>query len=70
MLFLCLPQFSGNKDNFAAHIEQETATKLKELTGDVDQHKEEVIERLMELVFDIKMDIHQNLRLKEELDKR
>ena len=36
----------------------------------MDTHKEEVLKRLMDLVFDIKLDIHQNLRLKEELDKR
>lgn len=67
---LCLLQFAGSKDNFAAHIEQETALRLQEQTGDVDAHKEEVLKRLMELVFDIKLDIHQNLKLKEELDKR
>lgn len=67
---LCLLQFLGSKDNFAAQIDEETSKKLTELSGDVDTHKEEVTKRLMELVFDIQLDIHQNLRLKEELDKR
>ena len=67
---LCLLQFLGSKDNFAAQIDAETSKKLSELSGAVDEHKEEVMKRLMDLVFDIQLDIHQNLRLKEELDKR
>ena len=63
-------KYAGSKDNFAAKIEKDTEEKLEQLSVDVDTHKEEVLKRLMELVFDIKLDIHQNLRLKEELDKR
>ena len=69
-LAFCLLQYAGSKDNFAAKIEKDTEEKLEQLSVDVDTHKEEVLKRLMELVFDIKLDIHQNLRLKEELDKR
>lgn len=69
-LVFCVLQFAGSKDNFAAQIEKDTEEKLKQLSVDVDTHKEEVLKRLMDLVFDIKLDIHQNLRLKEELDKR
>lgn len=67
---LCLLQFAGSKDNFAAKIDDDTAKELRELSHAVDAHKEEVLKRLTDLVFDIKPAIHQNLRLKEELDKR
>lgn len=67
---LCLLQFAGSKDNFAAQIDDETDKEMRELSHAVDIHKEEVVKRLTDLVFDIKPAIHQNLRLKEELDKR
>ena len=56
-------QYAGSKDDFAQKTKQDTQVKLGQLTADVDVNKDKVILRLLEMVYDIKPEIHINSRL-------
>jgi V-type H+-transporting ATPase subunit G len=43
-------------------MKQETEVKLKTIEGEVSTHKEEVIKQLLEMVYDIKPELHINYR--------
>ena len=45
-------------------MKQETQQDLKKIEAQVEQHKGRVIDRMLEMVYDIKPEIHQNARLK------
>ena len=51
--------------DFSAKIGEKEKQQLVEQQASFENNKEEVIKRLMDLVFDIKADVHQNLKLKE-----
>lgn len=55
-------QHMGSKDDFQAKIEEQTNVRLDQISESVKKNKEEVIERLLTLVYDIKPELHQNLR--------
>lgn len=55
-------QHMGSKDDFQAKIEEQTNVRLDQVSESVKKNKEEVIERLLTLVYDIKPELHQNLR--------
>lgn len=52
----------GSKDDFQAKIEEQTTVRLQQVSDSVDQNKSKVIERLLSLVYDIKPELHENLR--------
>ncbi|RMX46620.1 V-type proton ATPase subunit G [Pocillopora verrucosa] len=52
----------GSKDDFQAKIEEQTNVRLDQISESVKKNKEEVIQRLLTLVYDIKPELHQNLR--------
>ena len=58
-------QNAGSKDDFAQRVKQDTQKELKIIETEVEKHKKEVIDRLMEMVYDIKPELHQNARLKK-----
>jgi len=52
----------GSKDDFQAKIEEQTTVRLQQVSDSVNQNKNKVIERLLSLVYDIKPELHENLR--------
>ena len=62
-----LLQYAGSKDDFAQKTNKETQAKLSQLAADVDVHKDKVIKRLLDLVYDIKPEIHVNARLNKNM---
>ena len=55
-------KFHGSKDDFQQKMKEESAEKLKTIQQEVHDHKEEVIQRLLALVYDIKPELHINYR--------
>ncbi|XP_029182080.2 V-type proton ATPase subunit G-like [Acropora muricata] len=53
----------GSKDDHQAKVEEQTNTRLSEISTSVHQNKDKVIERLLSLVYDIKPELHQNLKI-------
>lgn len=53
-------KFIGSKDDFTAKIGEESEQKLRVIQEDVKDHKEQVISRLLELVYDIQPELHRN----------
>lgn len=53
----------GSKDDHQAKVEEQTNTRLSEISTSVQQNKDKVIERLLGLVYDIKPELHQNLKI-------
>lgn len=56
-------KYAGSKDDFAQKMQEKTQTELKQLSMAIGDHKEKVIQRLMELICDIKPELHRNVRL-------
>ena len=52
----------GSKDDDQAKVEEKTNKRLSEISTSVQQNKDKVIERLLNLVYDIKPELHQNLK--------
>lgn len=69
LIFICDPflfllqQHMGSKDDHQAKVEEQTKTRLSEISTSVQQNKDKVIERLLSLVYDIKPELHQNLKI-------
>lgn len=62
-------KYAGSKDDFAQKMQEDTQKKIKQIEVQVDANKEEVIKRLLELVNDIKPELHQNIRLQQQKAK-
>lgn len=58
-------KYAGSKDDFAQKMQVDTQKKIKQIEAEVEANKEEVIKRLLELVNDIKPELHQNIRLQQ-----
>lgn len=52
----------GSKDDFEQKMKGETDQKLSTINVEVKEHKEEVIQRLLQMVYDIKPELHINYR--------
>jgi len=52
----------GSKEDIALRIEADTKVKIEAMNRSVDAHKEQVMDSLIELVCDIKPQIHRNYR--------
>jgi len=50
----------GSKEDVAARIEADTRIKIDEMQKAVNLHKEAVIVKVLELVYDIKPELHKN----------
>lgn len=55
-------QNAGSKDDFAAKMKVETEKRLQTINAQVAANKEKVIDRLLELIYDIKPEVHQNYK--------
>lgn len=61
--------YAGSKDDFAQKMQEETQKKIQQIELEVEANKEAVIKRLLELVSDIKPELHQNIRLQQQKAK-
>ena len=55
-------KFHGSKDDFQQKMKVETDKKLVTIEDEVKEHKEKVITRLLDLVYEIKPELHINYR--------
>lgn len=55
-------QNAGSKDDFAAKMKTETERKLQEINKEVAASKEKVIDRLLEMIYDISPEVHKNYK--------
>ena len=55
-------QNAGSKDDFAAKMKTETEQRLQTIDKEVAANKEKVIDRLLELIYDIKPEVHKNYK--------
>ena len=53
---------SGSRDDFCALIDRDTEEKLNNLKINVAKNRDKVIEMLIDKVFDIKAEVHENLK--------
>lgn len=53
----------GNREDVAARIEADTQLKIQEMNKAVAVHKQAVIEKILELVYDIKPEVHKNFKV-------
>lgn len=56
-------KYAGSKDDFMQKVQTETQKNLKQIESDVEKNKEKVIERLLEMVYDIKPELHINVKV-------
>lgn len=52
----------GSKEDVAARIEADTKIKTEEMNQTVSMHKDSVVHTILELVYDIKAELHKNYR--------
>ena len=55
-------KFAGSKDDFTQKIGEESQDKLHQIETDVRDNKEKVIQRLLDLVYDIQPELHRNAK--------
>lgn len=55
-------KFDGSKDDFKLQMDRDKQDKLQQIEKDVRAHKEEVIDKLLGMVYDIKPEKHINFR--------
>ncbi|KYN04857.1 PREDICTED: V-type proton ATPase subunit G [Cyphomyrmex costatus] len=53
----------GSKEDVAARIEADTRLKIEEMNQKVAVHKNEVMLKILDLVYDIKPELHNNYRI-------
>ncbi|XP_070581876.1 V-type proton ATPase subunit G-like [Ptychodera flava] len=53
----------GSKDDKAREVEIQTKQRIVELNKSVQDNQEVVLDKLLTLVYDIKPEVHQNLRV-------
>jgi V-type H+-transporting ATPase subunit G len=61
-------QYLGTKEDIEASIRRETENSLNEMQRNVAANKQQVIIRLLQLVCDIKPELHHNLQLQKKLN--
>lgn len=55
--------YDGSKDDFKQKMDMDKKGKLVKIEEDVSRNKKRVIDRLLEMVYDIKPELHQNKRV-------
>lgn len=56
-------QHMGSKETVAAKIDADTRVKIEEMNKSITTNRPVLIQELLDLVYDIKPQIHQNLQL-------
>jgi len=54
--------YAGSKDNFKQKMDRETSESQVKVDQQVRQSKEKVIQRLLEMVFQVEPEMHRNVR--------
>ncbi|KAI6212574.1 V-type proton ATPase subunit G [Aphelenchoides besseyi] len=62
-------QYLGTKEDIESGIIRETEAELQSMQRNVAQNKQQVIVRLLQLVCDIRPELHHNLQLQKKLDQ-
>lgn len=52
----------GSREDVAARIDADTTIKIEEMNKAVSVNKQAVIEKILELVYDIKPELHKNFK--------
>lgn len=52
----------GSREDVVAKIEQDTKHRIEEMNRAVSTHKEQVIQNILQLVYDIRPSMHKNYR--------
>lgn len=52
----------GSREDVAARIDADTKIKIEEMNKAVSVNKQVIIERILELVYDIKPELHKNFK--------
>lgn len=52
----------GSREDVAARIDADTKVKIEEMNNAVVVNKQAVIEKILELVYDIKPELHKNFK--------
>lgn len=52
----------GSREDVAARIDADTKVKIEEMNSAVSVHKLAVIEKILELVYNIKPELHKNFK--------
>lgn len=60
-------KYAGSKDDFAQKMKADTDKKLAQISIRVDKQKGEVIDSLLELVYDIQPELHKNVHIQKKL---
>uniref|UniRef100_A0A0N5AMP6 V-type proton ATPase subunit G n=1 Tax=Syphacia muris TaxID=451379 RepID=A0A0N5AMP6_9BILA len=60
-------RYLGTKENIEAKIKKDTEDTIKEMQRSVAQNKQQVIVRLLQLVCDIRPQLHHNLLMQKKL---
>lgn len=55
--------YDGSKDDFQQKMDKEKNEKLVTIAAEISRNKKEVIDRLLDMVYDIKPELHQNKRV-------
>uniref|UniRef100_A0A914VGQ1 V-type proton ATPase subunit G n=1 Tax=Plectus sambesii TaxID=2011161 RepID=A0A914VGQ1_9BILA len=60
-------KYLGTKEDIEGKIRQDTLNSIEQMQRSVAQQKQQVIVRLLQLVCDIKPELHHNLQLQQKL---
>lgn len=52
----------GSREDVAARIDADTKVKIEEMNKAVSVNKQAIIEKILELVYDIKPELHKNFK--------
>lgn len=52
----------GSREDVAARIDADTKIKIEEMNKAVSVNKQAIIEKILELVYDIKPELHKNFK--------
>ncbi|XP_058798518.1 V-type proton ATPase subunit G [Phymastichus coffea] len=53
----------GSKEDVAARIDADTRVKIEEMNSQLSQNKDPVMHKILELVYNIKPELHKNYRI-------
>ncbi|XP_037083065.1 V-type proton ATPase subunit G-like [Pollicipes pollicipes] len=59
---------TDSKDAMVTRVDAETAQRLKAMQAEVVEHKEKIIARILEKVYEITPQMHENVRFDQEED--
>ncbi len=58
--------YDGSKDDFQKRMETDKLEKFKKIEEDVATNQGKVVQRLLDMVYDIKPELHRNMRIEQQ----